>query len=351
MIDFNFFSELNSFLNNSDGSKIGSPSAHAAKIVSDVAEQNPVFPVKFSVFRWIVSVVWSTLNAVSQFLSSPKRLPCRVISVGNIQAGGAGKTPLVIAIAQEAVRQGKRVAVLTRGYRGDWETSGKVIPPTDPLPDSKQAGDEAVLIKEQAPSVWLGVGKNRLALFEEIWANSHGKIDCVILDDAYQNRKIRKDVEVVAVTSHRPGTAVFRNFFSVISDSDVLVWTKGMSLPRALSNKFQTRGVRIQYKYRGPASANQSYLLVTAVAEPKHVESALRSAGYPIADSIFFPDHSYFSESFMRETLKRAADNSQKILLTGKDSVKWSQKSDRIEVVEPELKFGDGGQRFWSSIW
>ncbi|KJU86390.1 Tetraacyldisaccharide-1-P 4'-kinase, partial [Candidatus Magnetobacterium bavaricum] len=85
----------------------------------------------------------------------------RVISVGNITLGGTGKTPLVIALAQEALRIGLRPCILTRGYRGKTRGPCFVSKGNGPLMDVAEAGDEPVLMALRLPQVEIIKGPDR----------------------------------------------------------------------------------------------------------------------------------------------------------------------------------------------
>lgn len=93
------------------------------------------------------SFLWSALNEVQWLLYSwgvlkAERLAGagRVISIGNMQVGGAGKTPLAMHLAREALSRGRSVCVLTRGYQSAWEHCGGILVPGLPLPEALECG-------------------------------------------------------------------------------------------------------------------------------------------------------------------------------------------------------------------
>ncbi|MGA6925638.1 MAG: tetraacyldisaccharide 4'-kinase, partial [Desulfosarcina sp.] len=95
-------------------------------------------------------------------LRSIKSLPCRVISIGNLVAGGTGKTPMTILVARRLKDTGYRVAVVSRGYRGRMEAGGGIVSDGRTLlvgPD--EAGDEPVLMARLLPGVPVVVGRRR----------------------------------------------------------------------------------------------------------------------------------------------------------------------------------------------
>ncbi len=96
-----------------------------------------------------------------QALQKQKRLPCRVISIGNLTLGGTGKTPAVISLAREAQKRGWKPCILTRGYRGKapgpcFVSNGETL-----LLNEHQAGDEALLIAGKLQGVPVVKGKDR----------------------------------------------------------------------------------------------------------------------------------------------------------------------------------------------
>ncbi len=117
-----------------------------------------------------------------------------VVSVGNLNVGGAGKTPAVIHLANAAVAEGRKVAVLSRGY-GRASDAELVFRGDGPTAD--EAGDEPVLIASRCPSVHVLVGPDRARLAAR--AREELGVDLVFLDDGMQHRHLARDAEVVVV--------------------------------------------------------------------------------------------------------------------------------------------------------
>ena len=130
------------------------------------------------------------------FTSRP--LPVPVISIGNLTVGGTGKTPLVIAITEWLLEAGKRVAVLSRGYRRtNREPWLLVSDGTKLLATAEAAGDEPFLIAQRCPGAVVAVGADRYRLGRQV-LERHGA-DCVVLDDAFQHLAIHRDVNLLLV--------------------------------------------------------------------------------------------------------------------------------------------------------
>lgn len=306
----------------------------------------------------IVSVLWSGANRAVRYARDrgyfePARLGTLTIGIGNVQAGGAGKTPLTIRLARDALERGLQVAVLLRGYRGVWERTGGILSPDEPAPSPALCGDEAALIRDQVPGVWVGVGADRVAQFAALQANigSRGgrQLDLVILDDAYQHWRIRCDRYVVAVTDAPFGERVFRDAYSAVDPSDVVVLTKGDEFPEALAD--HPNRIKARFRMR-PAEVGMKYRFVAAIGDPERARAAMQDSGYSIIDMSVFPDHHAFILPEVEKLLEEADSTGTKVLLSGKDWVKWRAlgvASDRVVVVEPEIEILEG-EEIWRGL-
>jgi tetraacyldisaccharide 4'-kinase len=115
----------------------------------------------------------------------PKRLSAAVVSVGNITVGGTGKTPMVLWLAEKFLAEGKRVAVLTRGYRGSGGTSDEV----------------EVLRQRLAGRARFGVGADRFSSGRRLEAE--GPVDIFLLDDGFQHLQLARDLDIVMLDGSR----------------------------------------------------------------------------------------------------------------------------------------------------
>jgi tetraacyldisaccharide 4'-kinase len=147
-------------------------------------------------FEWAYGSVVRTRNA--RFDRAPgQRLQWPVISVGNLSVGGAGKTPLVIRLAQMLGAAGWHADVLSRGYR----RSGKQIQRVDPAETAEQFGDEPLLISRSAAvPVYVGASRYEAGLMAEREAGAGGPAGHVhLLDDGFQHRQLARTVDIVVV--------------------------------------------------------------------------------------------------------------------------------------------------------
>ncbi|MBI2894884.1 MAG: tetraacyldisaccharide 4'-kinase [Deltaproteobacteria bacterium] len=140
----------------------------------------------------------------------------RVISVGALTLGGAGKTPVAMAIAEAARDAGLPTAVVLRGYRGLCERTGALVSDGERLLTSVvEAGDEAVLHARRLPGVLVRIGADRV---EAVRRARHDGARLVVLDDGFQHRRLARDLDVVCLA---PGLR--RETDAALERADLLV--------------------------------------------------------------------------------------------------------------------------------
>jgi tetraacyldisaccharide 4'-kinase len=289
----------------------------------------------------VASEVWSSGSWIARKVYNTgilKRidLGVPVISVGNIQAGGAGKTPIVIWLANELIRKGKKVCILTRGYGGNWERTSGVLFPGE-KGSALDCGDEAALIRDSVPDAIIGVSSKRSIVFNQL--SQSFQADVVILDDGFQHHKIKKDVEIVALTSDSRSETVYRDWPSSLGHADVCVWIKGNDKP-------DTHRPLVKAKYvLEKNKSDAKFWLVTGVARGHDVRLLAENAGYFIDRHLCFPDHAKYSRATIENILGQTRQHGAKVLLTGKDWVKWRefcQKDEAVVIIEPRIEFESG---------
>jgi tetraacyldisaccharide 4'-kinase len=315
-----------------------------------------------AVTNWSASALWSTLTAFGRFCArrgwiQRAKLPCRVISVGNIQVGGAGKTPLVALIAREAHERGYQVCILCRGYGGEWEKRGGLIAPGSPRPDSRQCGDEAALLHELAPNAYIAVGAHRALQFAKAQKRVSRPFDLAVLDDGFQHLRIQKDVEIVALTSARRTRALFRDWKGALRHAHLEVWTKGEEPPPHHAGKPRARiryDVQVSGQSGGLFPIGKPLWLVTGLADPGQALESIRQAGFPVQKHVTFRDHARYARESVLGILEKAAEQGCAVAVTGKDWVKWRDlgiPETKVRVLEPELVFVEGRDLWLKTLW
>ena len=171
-------------------------------------------------------------------LKNRKSLPFKVVSIGNITSGGTGKTPAVIAIAEEAKRRGMRPVILTRGYRGRAKGPCFVTKGDGPLLTEPEAGDEPLLMAEKLKGVPVVKGSDRYEsgkfALGELGNTAAGEGPLLfILDDGFQHFRLARDKDIVLIDAGNPfGNGMLLPFgrlrepLKSLMRADVIVLTK-----------------------------------------------------------------------------------------------------------------------------
>lgn len=239
----------------------------------------------------VAEAAYTRINAARRALYrrgvlKAKRLGKPVISIGNITAGGAGKTPAVIALCRHLRADGLRVAVLTRGYgREDARFQGLI-----PSNDAVKYGDEPVLIKSRA-NVDVIVGSKR---YEN--ARRH-ECDVYVLDDGFQHLQLARDLDIVI---DAPGR-FHREARAALEAADVVI-------PREL-------------RLAVPESLRDAKVFAFAgLADNEQFFTSLRAAGVAVTGTRGFPDHHNYSAAD-RASLHAQAKGAT-LVTTEKDAVK-----------------------------
>ena len=155
-------------------------------------------------FSWLYAAgvsVRNRLYAIGVFKA--RSLPCRVISVGNIVVGGTGKTPAVITIAKHLQKEGKRVAILLRGYKRHAREKMTIVWDGKKVCASPaESGDEAYMMARHLSDIPIIADKCRY-LAGQI-ALERFNVDVLLLDDGFQHRQLARDVDILTVPATHP---------------------------------------------------------------------------------------------------------------------------------------------------
>ena len=132
-----------------------------------------------------------------------RRLGRPVISVGNITVGGTGKTPMTALIARYLMGQGKRVAVLSRGYGGTSRGEARIVSDGSKLLlSASEAGDEPYLLAKELPGLMVVIGHDRYEAGR--LAERELNPDLFILDDGFQHLRLQRDLNILLLDGRNP---------------------------------------------------------------------------------------------------------------------------------------------------
>lgn len=155
---------------------------------------------------WLYGLIVTGRNRLYAVgLFKARRLPCRVISVGNIVVGGTGKTPAVIALAKHLQNENVRVAVLLRGYKRQSREKVTIVSDGERVCASLgESGDEAYMMARHLSGIPIVVSRQRYQAGQI--AYERFGVDVLLLDDGFQHRQLARDVDILTVhTKHAFG--------------------------------------------------------------------------------------------------------------------------------------------------
>lgn len=299
-------------------------------------------------------------------------LGCQVISVGNLTVGGTGKTPVVEIIARELIREGRRVAILSRGYKkkepGFFQKVAGILtlrdlrhPPrvvsdgTNLLLNSEMSGDEPYMLAANVPEACVLVDKNRVK--SGLYAINKFGCDTLILDDGFQYLHLKHMVEIVLVDYTNPfgngnvlPRGILREPVKHIKKADYIFITKstGQGTARLVNHlrQFNEHAEIIECCHRarhlrGVFSDEEQPLewlkdkwvvAVSGIAAPRGFELELEKHGAVLLEKFRFADHHRYSQQEIINMINDAVRLKAKaIITTEKDAVRFPELR-RVDV-------------------
>ncbi len=260
----------------------------------------------------------ATRNALYQHsLLSPRTLRGPVVSVGNLSAGGSGKTPFVLLLGVFLKARGLKFDVLSRGYGRN--SRGVLL--VDPAGLPQQFGDEPLLIarKLQVPVI---VGENRYEAGK--FAEARFGAQLHLLDDGFQHRALARDFDIVLVTPHDATDRLLpagrlREPLASLSRADAVVLTSGAS-----PESFPVEGKMVWRLRRGivPQNVPNRPVVFCGIARPQNFLLQLRAANvHPVAEA-FYRDHHPYTQKDVRELLElKRQSEAAGFVTTEKDAI------------------------------
>jgi tetraacyldisaccharide 4'-kinase len=287
-------------------------------------------------------------------LGPVRRLRWPVVSIGNLSAGGTGKTPFTIALAQLLLRGGIHVDVLSRGYG----RSSKDVERVDVHGSAGQFGDEPLLISAKTGvPVYVGTQRYRAGQLAERDADS--KTGVHLLDDGFQHRQLARQVDIVLVNSEdladsRLPAGNLREGLSALKRAAVLAVPEGDD---AAVERLRALGLgqpiwrfrREMVTPKIPESlAQRPVVAFCGIARPEQFFTGLAQKGFQVAASRTFPDHHAFTQAGVA-MLRKLQDStgSAALVTTAKDLVRLGDlaatldSSGPIFAVDLQVTFDD----------
>jgi tetraacyldisaccharide 4'-kinase len=288
-----------------------------------------------------------------------RRLPIAVISVGNITAGGTGKTPVVQWLARRLAEMGQRPAVLLRGYKR---------PGIEP-------GDEELLLREALPGAVVYAQADRVAAGKAV-LERHPEVDAIVLDDGFQHRRLARDFELVLIDATNPfgfghvhPRGLLREPLAGLARADAFVLTRAdqVSVEKRSDIEAALRGwnhraplYRARHVITGFMDGSESrpmtaleekrFFVAAGIGNPASLNRQIESFAGECKGCRWFPDHHQYTSREVEHLLHEARNSGAEVLIvTEKDWVKIrehmkSAGAPRVWRTKLEIEFESGGQ-------
>ncbi|MFA5062704.1 MAG: tetraacyldisaccharide 4'-kinase [Candidatus Omnitrophota bacterium] len=327
------------------------------------------FPASFlQFFLLLASFLYGIIirGLVLFYKLRPAQLSCKVISIGNITLGGTGKTSLVEFVSRYLKAKGHNVAVLSRGYNRLGQEMGD-----EPSMLSKSLGDIPVI-----------VGHNRIKGAQR--AIKEYAVDTVILDDGMQQWRIKKNLEIVTISSkqgfgnrHMLPRGILRQPLSSLGEADIFVLTKtdlsgSLAGIKGYLSKVNPQALIVEsvhealgfYAINNPDEIfslnhlkGKDVVLFSGIGDPDSFNKLIANLGVNIGLDLIFDDHHNYSEEDLTNIASRAQTLSLNIIITTeKDAARLSEeklkplKGFQVLVLRVALKITKNEEPFFARL-
>lgn len=299
------------------------------------------------------------------------RLSERVVSVGNIVAGGVGKTPMVAYLVRMLREDGRRVGVVTGAYGARptrrRTSAGRafrcdIVRGADlPADAVARVGDETVMLAAELGDVPVAGGRPKARAAE--WLSTHETLDFIVVDDGFQHHALARDVNIVLLDAQAPfdnGRVLpagrLRESPAALRGADAIVVTGDQRAPAewVTCSDVLAPGVTVltaeHVAVRGRDHPSGSAVALTDLAglaalgvcglgAPASFRRTLQQLGAD-ADMMAYPDHHAYTSNDFRRIYERAGG--RRILTTAKDATKWMGRAKfAYTVIDVELRVND----------
>lgn len=297
-----------------------------------------------------------------QKLIHPQKVSVPVICVGNVVAGGAGKTPVVQSLISMLKAKGIQAHVISEGYGGRIKKPTRVDPKIHTFED---VGDEALLLSQSAP-VWIGKSRVKAAM-QAVAAGAQ----TLILDDGFQDPSLYKDFSIIVIDGEvgfgngmlipagplrEPvSRAIERTNAVVLIENDKgqrgNLWSLATKIIRCVKGdglhgkgeQTDRRDLPIWHAEIVPDAANlqgKKAVAFAGIGRPEKFFSTCRSLGAELIETKAFPDHHAYTQKELDDLVSLAEVNSAILLTTSKDAVRLPEAlKAKITVVSINLKW------------
>ncbi len=291
---------------------------------------------------WPLAALYDYGSWLRRRLTRAERVSVPVVCVGNLTVGGTGKTPVVIALAERLIAEGRKPFILTRGYGG--RLPGPVRVKAD-IHTAQDVGDEPLLLSKTAPVIMcadrpLGA---RFAIKEGA--------DIILMDDGFQNPTLHKDMSIIIADGRRffgnnrvfPAGPLRENVAAGLARADALIVMGGESsdaLPLAVGD-FPRAVLRAHLAplLEAGALAGQKLIAFAGIGSPEKFFRTVRSLGARVVTEVHYPDHHTYTPRDLAKLKAMATKEGADLVTTEKDFMRLPKDIKGITAIPVEARF------------
>lgn len=290
---------------------------------------------------WPVSVLYETIYQLRQLFIAQTRLSVPVVCVGNITAGGSGKTPVALAVGKKLKERNIKAFYISRGY-GGYVKGPLLVNPDKHL--SVEVGDEPLLLARILPTV---IGKDRLAAAQ--FAIKKGA-QLLIFDDGFQNKRVFKNFSFLVIDGLigfgngrlLPAGPLRERLASALLRAHCVVMIN--PLPNSPTIPDDKPKLMARTKVTGIAEKlrKQKVVAFCGIAYPEKFQKTLTELGAQIVEFKAFADHEPYPLNKLMKLVETASAEKAYLVTTAKDWVRLPNVlRDKVVVVDIELAFSN----------
>jgi tetraacyldisaccharide 4'-kinase len=292
-----------------------------------------------------LSLLFRIGTCLRRVASSPYRARVPVICIGNVVAGGAGKTPTTLALAKLLKERGHKPVFVTRGHGGS--RTRKSVIHIDPRRDTAtDVGDEALLLASYAPT-W--AGRNRVKAIRQ--AESHGTV--IIMDDGLQNPHVRPAVSILVIDGDvgvgngriipaGPLRESLADGLGRVAATIILGETDEQNLAAQIKVPVFRAHLEPNLPLGFPSTGK--FVAFAGIARPKKFYVTALAMGLEVEEFCAFPDHHMYTQNDIDNLRLRAEEHGARLLTTEKDVVRLSGGfRDEVITLPVDLAFDKAG--------
>ncbi|WP_430395368.1 tetraacyldisaccharide 4'-kinase [Ferrovibrio sp.] len=286
-----------------------------------------------------LALLYGLGNRLNRAMARPQEVAVPVISVGNLVAGGAGKTPTAIALATRLRAMGYTPGMVSRGYGGSEAGPLRVDPA---LHDAARVGDEALLLARAAPT-WIGRDRPEAAR-----AACRAGCDILLADDAHQTYALERDISLLVVDAAQgfgngsliPAGPLRESIAEGLARTDAVILIGEPVRP------FDFGGLPVFAAALRPLAEDaaklkdERVLAFAGIGRPEKFFNTLESIGAYVAERQAFPDHGTYDADTVMRLVERAVALKAQAVTTEKDLMRLPQEARAmVQVLRVELTF------------